>query len=70
MQKRTLKDLINTVDPGWLFVFESFADELAHLERAGSQSLVITPDEASAIARGPNPLDSSRRAISAQAGRA
>ncbi len=46
-----------------------FEDELAELERTGSQVLVITPDEASAVARGPNALDASRRAISAQAGR-
>jgi NTE family protein len=48
---------------------ETFADELAALERAGSRSLVITPDEASVVARGPNPLDASRRATSARAGR-
>ncbi len=49
--------------------FETFEDELVQLERAGSRSLVITPDEASAVARGPNPLDASRRAVSARAGR-
>jgi NTE family protein len=48
----------------------TFEDELAELQQAGSQVLVITPDEASVAARGPNPLDSSRRAISAKAGRA
>jgi NTE family protein len=48
----------------------AFEDELADLEQAGAQVLVITPDEASAAARGPNPLDASRREISAKAGRA
>jgi NTE family protein len=47
----------------------TFEDELAELLQPGVQVLVIMPDEASAEARGPNPLDSSRRAISAQAGR-
>ena len=46
-----------------------FEDERAELEQSGSQVLVITPDETSVVARGPNPLDSSRRAVSAQAGR-
>lgn len=48
----------------------TFADELAELLQAGVQVLVITPDESSVEARGPNPLDASRRAGSAQAGRA
>jgi NTE family protein len=56
-------------DPQHTTPFMTFADELAALEQAGSQILVITPDEASAAARGPNPLDSSRSAISASAGR-
>ncbi|HEV2656855.1 MAG TPA: patatin-like phospholipase family protein [Ktedonobacteraceae bacterium] len=47
----------------------TFEEELAELQQAGSQSLVITPDAASTAARGPNPLDASRRAPSAQAGR-
>jgi NTE family protein len=47
----------------------TFEEELAELRQAGSQSLVITPDEASTAARGPNPLDASRRAPSVQAGR-
>jgi NTE family protein len=47
----------------------TFEDELAELQQAGAQILVITPDEASAAARGPNPLDASRRDISAKAGR-
>ncbi|HVB74024.1 MAG TPA: hypothetical protein VNE38_10765 [Ktedonobacteraceae bacterium] len=49
--------------------FVAFESELVELEQADSQVLVITPNEASAEARGPNPLDSSRRAISAEAGR-
>lgn len=48
----------------------TFEDELAELRQAGAQVLVLTPDEASAAARGPNPLDASRRPVSAQAGRA
>jgi NTE family protein len=48
----------------------TFNGELATLEGAGSQNLVVTPDEASVEARGPNPFDSRRRAISATAGRA
>jgi NTE family protein len=47
----------------------TFEEELAELQQADSQSLVITPDEASTAARGPNPLDASRRALSVQAGR-
>lgn len=47
----------------------SFEDELAELKQADTQVLVITPDKASAEARGPNPLDASRRDISARAGR-
>ena len=39
------------------------------IEVKQTKALVITPDEASAAARGPHPLDSSRRAISARAGR-
>lgn len=46
----------------------TFTDEQAILEQSGSQILVITPDEASTAARGPNPLDASRRAVSAKAG--
>ncbi len=45
-------------------------DELAELHQAGTLTLVVTPDEASAAARGPNPLDASRRGVSAEAGRA
>ncbi len=60
---------VSALDPQNTTPFESFEGELAILERSGSQYLVITPDEASATARGPNPLDASRRAISAAAGR-
>ena len=49
--------------------FVSFEKERATLEGSGSRILVIPPDEASVIARGPNPLDASRRASSAKAGR-
>ena len=49
--------------------FMRFGDEQTTLERSGSRTLVITPDEASTVARGPNPLDASRRAASARAGR-
>ena len=59
---------IPTVDPQQVTPFVRFEDERAELERAGSQILVISPDEASAAARGPNPLDSRRRAVSAKAG--
>jgi NTE family protein len=59
----------SALDPQHTTPFVSFEDELATLEHAGSQFMVITPDEASSVARGPNPLDSSRRAISARAGR-
>lgn len=48
----------------------SFAQELAALHQSGAQTLVIEPDEVSAGARGPNPLDPSRREASANAGRA
>ena len=48
----------------------TFDDELAELQQTGAQTRIITPDEASAAARGPNPFDSSRRDISAKAGRA
>lgn len=47
----------------------TFEDELAALHQSGAQTLVITPDEASTAARGPNPLDASRREVSAKAGR-
>ncbi len=47
----------------------TFEDELAVLRRAGGQALVISPDDASAEARGPNTGDSNRRAASARAGR-
>jgi NTE family protein len=59
----------SALDPQHTTPFMAFESEQAELEQAGSQVLVITPDEASAVARGPNPLDSSRRAISARVGR-
>jgi len=59
----------SALDPQHTTPFVAFESEQAELEQAGSQVLVITPDEASAVARGPNPFDSSRRAISARAGR-
>lgn len=60
---------VSALDTQQTTPFMSFEVERAELEQSGSQVLVITPDEASAAARGPNPLDSSRRAISAKAGR-
>jgi NTE family protein len=60
---------VSALDPQHTTPFVTFEDELAELERTGSQILVITPNEASAVARGANPLDSSRCAISARAGR-
>jgi NTE family protein len=45
-------------------------DEQAQLQQAGAQVLVITPDEASVIAKGQNPSDSRRHALAAKAGRA
>jgi NTE family protein len=47
----------------------TFDDELAMLKQAGAHVLVLTPDEASAAASGPNLLDASRRALSVKAGR-
>ncbi|OPX60534.1 MAG: Patatin-like phospholipase [Methanobacterium sp. PtaB.Bin024] len=47
----------------------TFDDELAELKKSGSQVMVITPDEESLEAKGPNPLDASFRAASAKAGR-
>ena len=48
----------------------TFDDVLASLKAAGAQILVISPDDASSEAFGPNVLDARRRAPSAQAGRA
>lgn len=45
------------------------ADEVAALERAGSQVFVITPDAAAIAAIGLNPLDPATRAPASQAGR-
>ena len=60
---------VSALDPQRTTPVVTFEDEQAELKQSGSQVLVITPDEASADARGPNPLDSRRRAISAKAGR-
>ena len=60
---------VPTADPQQTTPFVRFEDEQAELARSGSQALVIAPDEASAAARGPNPLDASRRALAARAGR-
>ncbi len=60
---------ISALDPRQTTPVVTFKDEQAELEQSGSQVLVITPNEASTAARGPNPLDASRRAISAEAGR-
>ncbi|GHO94547.1 patatin [Reticulibacter mediterranei] len=60
---------VSALNPQEAIPVITFDDELAELQRSGSQVMVITPDEASAIARGPNMLDVSRRTISAEAGR-
>ncbi len=46
------------------------APELALLEAAGQRVLAVTPDEDSLAAAGPNPLDTTVRTPSAEAGRA
>ena len=60
---------VSALDPQHTTPIVTFEGEQAELAQSGSQVLVITPDEASAAARGPNALDASRRAISAKAGR-
>jgi NTE family protein len=60
---------VSALDPQEAIPVVTFDDELAELQRSGSQVMVITPDEASAIAKGPNMLDTSRRTVSAEAGR-
>lgn len=47
----------------------TFEEELTQLKTSGSQVMVITPDEESLQAKGPNPLDANFRSVSAQAGR-
>jgi NTE family protein len=47
----------------------TFEEELSQLETSGSQVMVITPDEESLQAKGPNPLDANFRGVSAKAGR-
>lgn len=46
----------------------TFQEELAQLKASGSQVMVISPDEESIEAKGPNPLDANFRGVSAQAG--
>nr|WP_319373255.1 patatin-like phospholipase family protein [uncultured Methanobacterium sp.] len=46
----------------------TFQEELAKLKASGSQVMVISPDEESLEAKGPNPLDANFRGVSAQAG--
>jgi NTE family protein len=60
---------VSALDPQHTTPFMTFEEELSELEQAGSQVLVITPNAASAEARGSNPLDASRSAISAKVGR-
>lgn len=47
----------------------TFDEELAKLKKSGSKVMVITPNEDSLKAKGPNPLDVNFRAASAKAGR-
>lgn len=46
----------------------TFQEELTKLKASGSQVMVISPDEESLEAKGPNPLDANFRAASAEAG--
>lgn len=46
----------------------SLRQEVELLERGGSSTFVIAPDEAASAAMGPNPLDPAFRASAAQAG--
>jgi len=47
----------------------TLARQIAKLEQAGTRVQIIGPDRASAAAMGRNPLNPTRRAIAAQAGR-
>jgi len=47
----------------------TFQEEVKQLEESGSQVKVITPDEESLEAKGPNPLDAEFRSAAAEAGR-
>jgi NTE family protein len=47
----------------------TFEEELKELKEAGAKVVVITPDELSLEAKGPNPLDARQRSASARAGR-
>ena len=60
---------ISALDPQEGIPITTFEDEQTELQCSGSQVMVITPDDASVIARGQNMLDSSRRTVSAEAGR-
>jgi len=46
----------------------TFQEELSQLKASGSQVMIISPDEESLKAKGPNPLDANFRAASAEAG--
>jgi NTE family protein len=46
----------------------TFEVELKELKEAGTQVMVITPDEVSLDAKGPNPLDARQDSASAKAG--
>ncbi len=46
----------------------TFQEELAQLKASESQVMVISPNEESIEAKGPNPLDANFRGVSAQAG--
>ena len=60
---------VSALDPQEAIPVITFDDEQAELQRSASQVMVITPDDAAVIAKGPNMLDSSRRTVSAEAGR-
>jgi NTE family protein len=47
----------------------TFEGELKELKESGAQVMVITPDEVSLEAKGPNPLNDRKRSASAKAGR-
>jgi NTE family protein len=47
----------------------AFEGELKELKEAGAQVMVITPDEVSLEAKGPNPLNARQSSASAKAGR-
>ena len=47
----------------------TFEEELGELKKAGAKYMVITPDNTSLEAKGPNPMDASSRGAAAKAGR-